>query len=284
MSARNKETPMNWRARWWAFTIMNPTDCDVEQMNTLLSESEEFLAQDEICPSTGTPHIQAYVGFKYMKPKKFIVNTVPRAASVNPTDSAHYKDYCCKLDSRPENARQWVKQKEKKKPGPKRQGPKRDPIMEASGGKLYPWQQEIKDILATTPDWRTVNWYWEPNGEVGKSTFVKHLRMSGNNVIRVGGRYEDIAFMIAEPELEPIGVFIDVPKEMNVNHISYKAIEDLKLGSIVSSKYKSRVYDFDPPHVFVFANQPPPLHKLSADRWNVREIINESSASLEDCP
>lgn len=278
MAARDRETPMNWRARWWAFTIMNPTDKDVEQLSSLLSEAEELLAQDEICPTTGTPHIQAYVGFKYMKPKHFIVDIIPRAASVNPTDSKNYKSYCCKTETRPDNARQWVKEKIKKKPGPKRKGPTRNPLLEATGGTLAWWQSEIEYFISQQPDWRTVLWYWEPVGSIGKSSFGKHLRMTQKDkcIIRVGGRYEDIAFMIADPELEPDVVIIDVPRDMNVRNISYKAIEDLKLGSIVSPKFKSRCYDFDPPHVIVFANEPPPYGKLSTDRWYVRKIHDPS--------
>ena len=39
--------------------------------------------------------------------------------------------------------------------------------------KLYKWQSDIENIALTEPDDRTIYWYWEDRGNIGKSSFIK---------------------------------------------------------------------------------------------------------------
>lgn len=47
----------------WCFTIMNPTMDDYQRVQRLHDTSSYIVYEDEICPTTGTPHIQGYVEF-----------------------------------------------------------------------------------------------------------------------------------------------------------------------------------------------------------------------------
>jgi hypothetical protein len=58
----------------------------------------------------------------------------------------------------------------------------------------------------------------------------------------------------------------------NQNKVSYSSIECIKNGMITNTKYETGFKVFNPPHVVVFSNFPPDEEKLSADRWNIKEI------------
>jgi len=52
-------------------------------------------------------------------------------------------------------------------------------------------------------------------------------------------------------------------------------LETLKNGFGFSTMYEPRMRFWNTPHVFVFANFPPELYRLSADRWDIHDIEQE---------
>lgn len=139
---------------------------------------------------------------------------------------------------------------------------------------FFDWQQELLDIISQPPDDRVVHWYWSDEGSVGKSCFVKHLLMNNNAILCTKGKYNDICNLIYNAKLNKSKniVLFDLPRN-NGNAISYDAIESIKNGMISNMKYETGFVIFPPPHVIVFANEPPERSKLSKDRWHVREIF-----------
>lgn len=137
---------------------------------------------------------------------------------------------------------------------------------------LYDWQNDIIDIIKGKPHDRKVYWFWSESGNVGKSTFVKHLCMNYNAILLTKGKYNDICNLIykANMSINNIVVF-DLPRN-NGNAISYDAIESIKNGMITNMKYETGFSVFPPPHVIVFANDPPDESKLSKDRWVIKEL------------
>ena len=75
----------------------------------------------------------------------------------------------------------------------------------------------------------------------------------------------------------PRVVFIDIPRTSK-GHVSYQGIEELKNGCCYSTKYESGMLLFEPPHVVVFANDPPQEGMFSADRLHVHELL-----PLDEC-
>lgn len=131
------------------------------------------------------------------------------------------------------------------------------------------WQFDIDQICQTIPDDRKVYWYWSSEGKTGKSTMVKYLMLKYKAALIVSGKYSDICNLLFKTDTKI--VCFDLPRN-NGNQISYSAIESIKNGMISNTKYETGFKVFDPPHVFIFANAPPDLKMLSADRWVVINI------------
>ena len=129
---------------------------------------------------------------------------------------------------------------------------------------LYPWQQELDTILRGPVDDRKIVWVWDTVGNKGKSSYVKHCLCNAEyNAIQLSGKVADMAYMYDEQSI----VFFDVPRTQaeNLDHLMSMA-ESLKNGSLVSTKYESRLKVFEPPHVVFFANVSCPFGKWSQDR------------------
>lgn len=152
-------------------------------------------------------------------------------------------------------------------PEPIQEGCK-DPM---EGKKFYEWQKDVLDIINLPPDGRTIHWYWEPDGGVGKTNFAKHLVLK-KEALFCQGKKNDIAFTYKGQKIVIFGF-----SRSNEDHISYDAIEALCDGLVFSGKYESGVKCYDCPHVFVFANWPPNEEALSKDRWRIRKIAPEGA-------
>lgn len=135
--------------------------------------------------------------------------------------------------------------------------------------KLFSWQKRIIEIISQEADDRTINWFWERNGCAGKTTFAKYLAHK-YGAIPLEGKKNDILYCAAEFESD---IYIwDIERSMET-YISYGALEKIKNGFFMCSKYESKPIIRNPPHVICFANFPPKRNELSEDRWNVVEII-----------
>lgn len=140
----------------------------------------------------------------------------------------------------------------------------RDPL---EGRELYPWQQQVIDIVNTEPDDTTIHWFWEPDGCAGKTALCKHLCLKYDAEFATGKK-TDIAYALSS---RPKVVLIPLTRSVE-GRVSYDAIEAVKDGLIFSGKYDSKGKIFDCPHVFVFANWPPDLCTMSSHKWNVVRI------------
>jgi len=76
----------------------------------------------------------------------------------------------------------------------------------------------------------------------------------------------------------PKTLIFDLPRN-NGNSISYDALESIKNGYIVNTKYETGSKIFRIPHIIVFANTRPDVEKLSADRWTLKKIIDSTLVS-----
>lgn len=140
-----------------------------------------------------------------------------------------------------------------------------------------PWQQEIIDICSTTPNRRTVHWFWESIGDQGKSFLTTYLTLQFNACVLAQGKKADLAHIWASHQGLQNVVIFDLPRTVidgdcgSIKHLLSLA-EEMKNGCVISTKYDSRMVLRPSPHVIFFANQPPPMGALSRDRWNVKEI------------
>lgn len=141
-----------------------------------------------------------------------------------------------------------------------------------------PWQKDIIDIIEGEVDGRSIYWYWEPVGNIGKSFLTKYLYLTYECVVG-GGKAADVAHQLAK-RFEPGGpgppllVLLDVPRS-SFNFFNYGMVEKLKDAFVVSGKYEGCVVCCKKPHVIIFANQLPsldPENTWSEDRIIIKRI------------
>ena len=251
--------PTRNRSRGWIIVWNNYNDDDYDCLRSFVSEKQSWILGKEIGES-GTPHIQGY----FYDPKQTDFSTLKKKfpkvhwekAAGSPKDN--YK-YCSKAGKHETNM--------------KFRRPVKDPIV-----SYRPWQSDLNCILETESDDRTIHWYWEPDGKLGKTTFAKsYCIRNPNTALYLGGKAADMKTCIVkflENESNDLRVvFMDFTRSRE-SYISYEGIEEIKNGIFFSSKYESTMCIFNSPHVVCFANYEPTRSALSEDRWNVKKIDN----------
>jgi len=136
----------------------------------------------------------------------------------------------------------------------------------------YGWQLQVMNILKDKPDKRTIHWFWEPSGNVGKSTLCKYLVVK-HGALMLTGKSADMFHMLAKfPNKRKI-ILVDCPRSQQ-DYLNYGALEMVKTGLVFSGKYEGSQLVFNSPHVIVFANSPPVNMEanFSMDRWKIVRI------------
>ena len=143
--------------------------------------------------------------------------------------------------------------------------------------ELYPWQKQIEDLYLTDPDNRSIYWYWESQGNVGKSAFVKYMIVKHKALYCDGGKKSDLLNLVFNSNMDECKCVIwDLPRGTK-GAISYATLECVKNGMVCNTKYETGTKVFNPPHIFVFANFPPDDEsQLSADRWKITRLAQET--------
>lgn len=252
----NIDTP-SYKCRKHIFTLNNYNEKDLEQLAEISGGCINFVYQEEIAPTTGTPHIQGYLEFKHARwsnpMKQKIPNIWLRGAKGSFEDNLKY---CTKSETKKPGGRIWTNAELLK-----------DPM---DGLVMKWWQLEIREILKGPPDNRAIYWYWSDKGNVGKSVFGKHICMH-YKAIMVSGRAKDIKYGVCEMDPKPKIIIVDIPRS-KINNMSYIGLEEVKNGCFFSPKYESGMVIMNVPHVICFANFPPQLERMSMDRWIIKNI------------
>lgn len=134
----------------------------------------------------------------------------------------------------------------------------------------FPWQREVMNQIEKKPDDRTINWVYNPAGNVGKSKLIKYLCFTKQaKAIGIGTATQlKTKICTAGPNR---CYLLDMPrsrgKDERLEDI-FSAIEEIKNGFVSTAMYgKDQELMFMPPHVWVFSNHPAPTEKMSGDRW-----------------
>jgi len=236
------------------FVINNYTQEQVSQLKSFLpSICKKALFGLEVGES-GTPHIQGYINLKKKERMTALVKMSGfKGASFRPARNEEALIKYCQKD----NCEFTLG------------FPKPIKIIQ----ELRPWQKTIEDICLGEPDDRTIFWFWESNGGIGKSAFIKYMIVKYKSLLCQGGKHSDIINLVFNTNMdEATTMFFDIPRA-HKGHISYSAMECIKNGMVCNTKYETGVKVFNPPHIIVFANFPPENpENLSYDRWNITEL------------
>lgn len=243
-------------AKNWVFVLNNYTEEECSAIVPIIQENcSKAIVSYEVGES-GTPHLQGYIEFKKKSRPLGVFSFTKRI-----------KWILAKGDEKSQ-----VKYISKENKGflinfgmPKPVKPIK--VIE----NLYFWQKEIEDIFFTEPDDRQIYWFWENEGNVGKSAFVKYMVVKHKALFCDGGKKADLINLVFNSDMDECRCIIwDLPRS-TAGKISYSTLESVKNGLVCNTKYETGVKAFNPPHIFVFANFPPEdEEKLSSDRWVIK--------------
>lgn len=240
---------------YWFFTYNNYDLEQVEQMEQVFRHECKWYVFQEETGESGTKHLQGTICLKVKQRLSSLKKIYCRSIHWENTKSVKASiAYCQKEKTR--TGKQWVFGIEVPEP------------LEIE--EPYGWQLDVVKIIESKPDKRTIHWYWEPNGNVGKTTLCKYLVVK-HDALMLTGKSSDMYHMISKFPNKRKLIIIDCPRSSQ-DYINYGAIEQIKNGLIFSGKYEGCQLVFNSPHVIVFSNQPPDYNKMSNDRWNVVEI------------
>lgn len=139
---------------------------------------------------------------------------------------------------------------------------------------LRDWQSQLVTELLQEPHERRVYWYYDRDGNSGKTFLSKYLVAMHGAIRFENGKSADIKYAYKRNRI----VLFDFSRSQS-DHINYEIIESIKNGTFFSTKYESRPRAYITPHVVVFSNSEPDRSKLSMDRWYIREIGGQDAYS-----
>lgn len=267
------------RGKHWCFTLNNPTLSHLSHLTQSLEDhAKRYVFQLEFAPTTGTPHFQGYVEWKgrqyFNTTKRWVGGVSPHVElCASPSRSINY---CRKHVDKPEriddvSAALWDR-------GPRWMVGIAKPVeSRVTDENLRDWQRELVSTLRFPADDRKIQWWWDATGNVGKTSLARYLVLSDKyNAIYVGGKAGDVKYAISalEPHQRDDLIVIYGVTRSYEKFISYQALEEVKDGIFFSSKYESKQLVMNPPIMIVFANFSPDRMQLSADRWDVHEIVS----------
>lgn len=254
----------------YCFTLNNYTDGEYNDLkNHFIDKKYDYIIGKEIGES-GTPHLQGYINY----PNKITFTSLKKLCNrlhiekANGNKQQNY-NYCSKDGNFESNMKfkistdDFIKSVEQK-------------VFdnEYKNVEWKPWQKQILDIIETKPDNRTIHWYYENEGNTGKSFLTKYIALKYNVIIADGKKdniFNQVNVMMRENQQIPTVIILDVPRR-NQGYVSYGVLEQLKNGMIYSGKYEGGRCIFEAPHVIVFSNSLPDTSEMSADRWHIVNI------------
>lgn len=233
----------------WCFTAY----IEPNEMIELIGSNGSYFFGVELCPTTGRQHLQGFITFKEKcRPCEKIKNKNIHWEKQKGSDEDNHK-YCSKDGKVFTNIEKYK------------------PVKTLEENQLYDWEREVIKIIKQDPDDRKIYWFWEPDGNKGKTTFCKYLSIK-YKAIPLEGKKNDILFCAAS---FPSNLYVwDLERSME-DYISYGAIEKIKNGYYMCSKYESKPIIRDCPHVLIFANFKPDKKALSEDRWVIKNLSKD---------
>lgn len=235
---------------------------------------KRFAFQKEECPKTKEPHWQFRGALYHQEWANVVIrDLIPKfpgnwsLTSTTVHKSARQFNYVMKEQSRLEGP--WTDKDQQEEP------PKMTRQLEHFMEKeLYPWQQQVVDMLST-PDDRSIILIYDKHGNSGKSIFAEYLE------------YKELAFELPPMRaMEDILQFafsfkdqecylVDMPRGMKKDKLAdfYAGLECLKNGVVWDKRYAGKKRRMNRPNMIVFTNMLPVFNLMSPDRWITLEMM-----------
>lgn len=236
----------------WCFTLNNPKSQDKILISSN-SSVKYYIIGDEVGVS-GTPHLQGYIEFnRKLRPLSLDLPVAHWEKARCPRETNIL--YCSKDNKFISNF------------------PVKEEIRIITN--LRPWQSNIINIITGVVSSRLIYWFWEERGGIGKSELCKYLVVKHGALIlsnKANDMKHGIVSFIDKHKRAPKLIVVDIPRSVDNKFISYTGFEEVKNGCFFSPKYESDMCVYNSPHFIVFANEPPNLQMMSADRWVITKL------------
>jgi len=280
-SGKKKKQASPWIK--FCFRLSNYTPEDIKSLvGSSSSEVPKMGFQEEDTDEDGkptTPHLQGFGVFNTKRrPIQYFKNVMEH-------EKTHFIKMKGSLMSNVEYCtEEYYKGRRKRKIGGfvyKRGLPR--PTVKMTYAHLSDEQKAIVDKYKEFEDplfGREIHWYWEPEGEWGKTKTQKYM-IDNMGATMVGGKKGDMFYALSElikkhGEVPPI-VIINLPKDTEMQYVSYAGMESIKDGCFFSKKFESGMCRFNSPHLLVFANSPPDMSRFTQGRTKHRCVVTELS-------
>jgi len=136
---------------------------------------------------------------------------------------------------------------------------------------LYPWQEEIKSMCEADPDDRSIDVLLNEEGGIGKSAFCKMMAFRFKAPVIGWAKSGDILNLVSKMTNRSVYLF-DLsrtkPNDWAKDDIP-AAMEGIKNGLFMNTKYETSQVIMACPHIWVFCNNLPRLSSMSRDRWRI---------------
>lgn len=138
--------------------------------------------------------------------------------------------------------------------------------------QLRDWQEELMGKLSDTPDDRKILWFYEQQGNTGKTWMARYLIHKRGATVLDCSKKSDLTYMLRghTGDVVVFNITRSVDKEYWAG--LYSLMESIKDDLVVSTKYETQRVQLGPQHVVVFANEEPDYSKWSDDRYDVTKI------------
>lgn len=263
LKTRKKPVPRVNPAKKWIFTDFVSKGTRTEQWIHLLGSKLKKLAfQQELCPLSHRVHIQGC----------FTMTKKGRPITELKMHGAHYE---LQRGTDAQAVAYTQKPETRLSDGIHYQAGYAIELRLVTYDDLRPNQQLIWNMFLEFAPWdnRKVHWFYEEDGDWGKSFTTKaFLHNQTRKTLVLSGSYNDAVFAYAkfvkDNGCSPFMVIFDIPR-CNQGAVSYRLIEDILNGFGFSAKYEGYMWLANSCWVLCFANERPDESKLSADRWNI---------------
>jgi hypothetical protein len=142
--------------------------------------------------------------------------------------------------------------------------------------KMPEWQQDLLLKIQPRPDDRKMIWIYDPIGNNGKTKFLKYLAYKKDAAVMAYGHSGDVLNLASKLSNKRVYAWnLTRAKPANLSELDlYSAMESIKDGLFINTKYETSMCLQNPSHIIVCANNLPKRQHISADRWDIYEIRN----------
>lgn len=301
--------PIVGRCRRFTFTVHGYNDEAQSAVRALCTTAKYGVFGREVCPTTGSRHLQGYLHFETLKSfnqlRKYLLDhgfpsDLVFWCEAARSDDATNRKYCIKekdfeefgapthqgqrsdlerfkdaVESGLRNRRELLYQFPRiveRMPRFTSEAIRRNTPAPTLRQLVWrPWQQQVIQILRDPPHDRHIHFFVDIAGGAGKTTIARECqKMFPDCQWLTAGPYKELAYMV---DLETRSVILDFPRSCVVLPDTWTFCEGLKDGFVLSTKYEPMPkYWEEPVRVIIFMNEQPPPGAFSADRMRVTYV------------